>query len=124
MRLHPVATTAAAILVLLGIYTVANGEAEARRLERVRAQILLDYQCRIPELENLLSCPTLEPGFRDRLSQELDECLRGRTGIPAYFPGNARLQGYGWGFALMAMGVVCLFYKPQSTSSVSMSHED
>jgi hypothetical protein len=113
MRIHPVAGVAAILFLLLGVVVALRGELNAQALQHRRDEILADLPRRAREIESQLSVPTLDAATRERLKRQLDSCKRGQTGISAHFPYNERVSGYVIGAGLVAIGLVCLLYKPK-----------
>ena len=83
---------------------------EARHLDATRQRILAGYPSRISEIEKRLEDPATPEMERHRLEKELRFCKRGVTGIPSYYPGNARLIGYGYGAVSVVLGVLSLVF--------------
>jgi hypothetical protein len=113
MRIHPVAGVAALLFLLAGLTVAVRGEQQAEALQKRRDEILADIRRRAGEIEKQLSSPTLDTTTRGRLQQQLDSYKHQPTGIPPYFPHNARTTGYVIGVGLAAMGLCCLLYKPR-----------
>ena len=113
MRIRPVAGWAAILFVLAGAAVAVHGEKRAQELERWREDRLATYPERIRELRRELSSPDLDANVREQLEGELEDRESGFTGIPSYFASNARNSGILLGLGLAAMGIVCLFYRPE-----------
>ncbi len=114
MRIHPIAGIAALSFVVAGVVVAVRGEMNAQALQNRRDEILADLPRRAREIDNQLSVPTLDVATRERLERQRDSYKRGQTGIPAHFPYNERVSGYIIGAGLVAIGLVCLLYRPKA----------
>ncbi len=99
------------VLICAGAVVCFRGEREARDLTLRREQILEARAQRSAEIEAEFRDPALNESRRAGLESELEACRSpGRTGIPGYFPYNARLFGYVVGGFFVLAGTLCLSY--------------